>query len=78
MYSSEPSSVAPTTSEHPSFEAKRKCGHEYKVSTCLHLLVKDVHNLPKGLRIIVNFDKHHASIGEMARLLVGVCGQIGH
>ncbi|XP_025678590.2 uncharacterized protein [Arachis hypogaea] len=49
-----------------------KCGiDEYEASTRLHLLVKDVHNLPEGLRIVVNFDKHHAVIGEAARLLAG-------
>ncbi|RYR53336.1 hypothetical protein Ahy_A06g028391 [Arachis hypogaea] len=36
----------------------------------LHLLVKDVHNLPEGLRIVVNFDQQHAVIGEAAKLLV--------
>ncbi|XP_072071872.1 uncharacterized protein [Arachis hypogaea] len=85
--SSEPSSVAPTISEHPS-EPKRKRGREsrhywtvdaideYENSTRLHLLVKDVHNLPEGLRIVVNFDRQHAAIGEAARLLAGVCGQL--
>ncbi|XP_020972966.1 uncharacterized protein LOC110269463 [Arachis ipaensis] len=85
--SSEPSSVAPTISEHPS-EPKRKRGHEskhywtidaideYEDSTRLHLLAKDVHNLTEGLRIVVNFDKHHAAIGEAAGLLAGVCGQL--
>ncbi|RYR12462.1 hypothetical protein Ahy_B04g070005 [Arachis hypogaea] len=73
--SSEPSSVAPTISEHPS-EPKRKCGREskhywivdaideYEDSTRLHLLAKDVHNLREGLRIVVNFDKHHAAKGR--------------
>nr|XP_029146564.1 uncharacterized protein LOC112727454 isoform X2 [Arachis hypogaea] len=85
--SSEPSSVAPTISEHPS-EPKRKRGREsrhywtvdaideYENSTRLHLLVKDVHNLPEGLRIVVNFDRQHAAIGEAAGLLAGVCGQL--
>ncbi|RYQ90622.1 hypothetical protein Ahy_B09g096672 isoform A [Arachis hypogaea] len=85
--SSEPSSVAPTISEHPS---EPKCKHgreskhywtvdaidEYKDSTRLHLLAKDVHNLPEGLCIVVNFYKHHAAIGEAAGLLAGVCGQL--
>ncbi|KAL4287278.1 hypothetical protein AHAS_Ahas19G0170200 [Arachis hypogaea] len=80
--SSEPSSVAPTISEHPS---EPKCKHgreskhywtvdaidEYKDSTRLHLLAKDVHNLPEGLCIVVNFYKHHAAIGEAAGLLAG-------
>nr|XP_029143997.1 uncharacterized protein LOC112701408 [Arachis hypogaea] len=85
--SSEPSSVAATIFEHPS-EPKRKRGRESKHywtvdaidehgdSTRLHLLVKDVHNLPEGLRIVVNFDKDYAAIGEAARLLAGVCGQL--
>ncbi|RYR53131.1 hypothetical protein Ahy_A06g028092 [Arachis hypogaea] len=30
LYPSKPSSVAPTTSERPSFEARRKRGHEFK------------------------------------------------
>ncbi|KAL4287237.1 hypothetical protein AHAS_Ahas19G0166100 [Arachis hypogaea] len=80
--SSEPSSVAPTISEHPS-EPKRKRGREskhywtvdaideYEDSIRLDLLAKDVHNFPEGLRIVVNFDKYHAVIGEAARLLVG-------
>ncbi|XP_057760608.1 uncharacterized protein LOC130980982 [Arachis stenosperma] len=85
--SSEPSSVASTISNHPS-EPKRKRGREsnhywtvdaieeYEDRTCLHLLVKNVHNLSKGLRIVVNFDKQHAAIGEAAGLLAGVCGQL--
>ncbi|XP_029152337.2 uncharacterized protein [Arachis hypogaea] len=40
------------------------------------LLVKDVHNLPEGLRIVVNFDRQHAAIGEAAGLLAGICGQL--
>ncbi|XP_052112625.1 uncharacterized protein LOC127744554 [Arachis duranensis] len=85
--SSEPSSVAATIFEHPS-EPKRKRGREskhywtvdaideHRDSTRLHLLVKDVHNLPEGLRIVVNFDKDYAAIGEAAGLLAGVCGQL--
>ncbi|XP_025702875.1 uncharacterized protein [Arachis hypogaea] len=85
--SSEPSSVAPTISNHPS-EPKHKRGREsnhywtvdaieeYEDSTRLHLLVRNVHNLPEGLRIVVNFDKQHAVIGEAAGLLAGVCGQL--
>ncbi|RYR15536.1 hypothetical protein Ahy_B04g072333 [Arachis hypogaea] len=80
-------SAASNSSEHPS-EPKRKRGREskhywtidaideYGASTRLHLLVKDVHNLPEGLRIVVTFDKHHAAIGEAAGLLAGVCGQL--
>ncbi|XLS97658.1 hypothetical protein HN51_040393 [Arachis hypogaea] len=85
--SSEPSSVAPTISEHPS-EPKRKRGREskhywtvdaideYEDTTRLHLLVKDVHNLLESLRIVVNFDRQHAAVGEAAGLLAGVCGQL--
>ncbi|RYR59523.1 hypothetical protein Ahy_A05g025416 isoform A [Arachis hypogaea] len=85
--SSEPSSVAPTIYEHPS-EPKRKHGREsknywtvdaideHKDSTCLHLLAKDVHNFPEGLHIVINFDRHHAAIGEAAGLFAGVCGQL--
>ncbi|XP_052118967.1 uncharacterized protein LOC127739728 [Arachis duranensis] len=87
LNSSEPSSVAPTISEHPS-EPKRKRGREskhywtvdaideFENSTRLHLLVKDVHNLPEGLCIVVNFDRQHAAIGEAAGLLAGICGQL--
>ncbi|RYR09883.1 hypothetical protein Ahy_B05g078310 [Arachis hypogaea] len=85
--SSRDKSAASNSSEHPS-EPKRKRGREskhywtidaideYGASTRLHLLVKDVHNLPEGLRIVVTFDKHHAAIGEAAGLLAGVCGQL--
>ena len=38
--------------------------------------MKDVHNLPEGLRIVVNFDRQHAAIGEATGLLAGVCGQL--
>ncbi|XP_020967490.1 uncharacterized protein LOC107615364 [Arachis ipaensis] len=87
LYYSKPSSIAPTTSEHPP-EARHKCGREskhywtidaideYEVSTRLHLLLKDVHNFPEGLHIVVNFDKLHATIGEAIGLLTGVCGQL--
>ncbi|XP_057723914.1 uncharacterized protein LOC130939866 [Arachis stenosperma] len=80
--SSEPSSVAAIISEYPS-KPKRKRGREskhywtvdaideYGDSTRLHLLVKDVHNLPEGLRIVVNFDKDYAAIREAAGLLAG-------
>ncbi|RYQ96123.1 hypothetical protein Ahy_B08g091665 [Arachis hypogaea] len=50
--------------------------HEYEDSTRLHLLAKDVHNLPEGLHIVVNFDKDHAAIEEVAGLFAGVCGQL--
>ncbi|XP_025670234.1 uncharacterized protein [Arachis hypogaea] len=49
---------------------------EYEDSTRLHLLAKDVHNLPEGLHIVVNFDKDHAAIEEVAGLFAGVCGQL--
>ncbi|XP_052113777.1 uncharacterized protein LOC107474399 [Arachis duranensis] len=49
---------------------------EYENSIHLHLLVKDVHNLPEGLRIVVNFDRQHVAIGEAAVLLAGICGQL--
>ncbi|KAL4306370.1 hypothetical protein AHAS_Ahas16G0171500 [Arachis hypogaea] len=80
--SSRDKSAASNSSEHP-FKPKRKRGREskhywtvdaideYGASTRLHLLVKDVHNLPEGLRIVVTFDKHHAAIGEAAGLLAG-------
>ncbi|XLS94021.1 hypothetical protein HN51_070029, partial [Arachis hypogaea] len=49
---------------------------EYKDTTRLHLLAKDMHNFSEGLRIVVNFDKQHVAIGEAAGLLAGVCGQL--
>ncbi|RYR78371.1 hypothetical protein Ahy_A01g003147 [Arachis hypogaea] len=85
--SSELSSVAPTISKHPS-ESKRKHEreskyywtidviNEYEVSTHLHLLVKDVHNLPEVLCIVVNFDKHYATIRKAVGLFAGVFGQL--
>jgi hypothetical protein len=37
-------------------------------------MVKDINNLPDGLRVIVDFDDQHSPIGEAAGLLSGVCG----
>ncbi|MED6197321.1 hypothetical protein PIB30_055558 [Stylosanthes scabra] len=86
--SSRTSSMAPTTTSEDSSGARRKGGREskrywkvqaideYGVETEEHLLAKDVHNLAERLRIIVNFDKYHAAIGEAAGLLAGVCGQL--
>ncbi|MED6205439.1 hypothetical protein PIB30_017664 [Stylosanthes scabra] len=59
--SSRTSSTDPTTSEDSSGARRKRA-----------LLAKDVHNLAEGLRIIVNFHKKHASIGEAAGLLAGV------
>ncbi|RYQ92379.1 hypothetical protein Ahy_B09g098591 isoform A [Arachis hypogaea] len=58
------------------YREKLSYPYEYENSTRLHLLAKDVHNFPEGLRIVVNFDKHHATIGEAAGLLAGVYGQL--
>ncbi|RYR08920.1 hypothetical protein Ahy_B05g076806 [Arachis hypogaea] len=65
-----------TAAASSSRDKSAAAANEYGASTCLHLLAKDVHNLPEGLRIVVTFDKHHAAIGEAAGLLAGVCGQL--
>ncbi|QCE11861.1 hypothetical protein DEO72_LG10g3099 [Vigna unguiculata] len=38
--------------------------------------VKDAHNLPNGLRVVVNYDDKYQPIGEASGLLAGVCGQL--
>ena len=38
--------------------------------------VRDAHNLPNGLRVVVNYDDNFQPIGEASGLLVGVCGQL--
>ncbi|RYR03550.1 hypothetical protein Ahy_B06g082589 [Arachis hypogaea] len=60
-----------TAAASSSRDKSAAAANEYGASTRLHLLVKDVHNLPEGLRIVVTFDKHHAAIGEAAGLLAG-------
>ncbi|QHN77242.1 uncharacterized protein DS421_19g650960 [Arachis hypogaea] len=67
LYYSKPSSIAPTTSEHPP-EARHKCGRESKHYWTIDAI--------EGLHIVVNFDKLHATIGEAIGLLTGVCGQL--
>nr|XP_009757369.1 PREDICTED: uncharacterized protein LOC104210226 isoform X1 [Nicotiana sylvestris]XP_009757370.1 PREDICTED: uncharacterized protein LOC104210226 isoform X1 [Nicotiana sylvestris] len=47
-----------------------------QVIKTIRLKVKDVHNLDKGLRIIVEFDEYHAAIGKSAGLIAGVLGQL--
>ncbi|OIT26536.1 hypothetical protein A4A49_41017 [Nicotiana attenuata] len=49
---------------------------ERQVIKTIRLKVKDVHNLDKGLRIIVEFDEYHAAIGKSAGLIAGVLGQL--
>ena len=38
--------------------------------------VKDAHNLPNRLRVVVNYDDNFQPIGEASGLLAGVCGQL--
>jgi len=47
---------------------------EHGVSQKLKVKVKDAHNLPNGLRVVVNYDDKYQPIGEASGLLVGVCG----
>ncbi|XP_070028365.1 uncharacterized protein [Nicotiana sylvestris] len=49
---------------------------ERQVIKAIRLKVKDVHNLDKGLHIIVEFDEYHAAIGKLAGLIAGVLGQL--
>jgi len=42
----------------------------------LKVKVKDAHNLPSKLRVVVNYDDKYKPIGEASGLLVGVCGQL--
>ncbi|XP_019242515.1 PREDICTED: uncharacterized protein LOC109222644 [Nicotiana attenuata] len=49
---------------------------KHQVIKTIRLKVKDVHNLDKGLRIIVEFDEYYAAIGKSASLIAGVLGQL--
>ncbi|XAR56122.1 hypothetical protein NMG60_11036464 [Bertholletia excelsa] len=40
------------------------------------LKVNDVFNLSPQMRVLVHFDEYLSSIGEVAELLAGVCGQM--
>lgn len=42
----------------------------------LKVKVKDVHNLPNGLRVVVNYDDRYQPIGEASGLLARVCGLV--
>jgi len=42
----------------------------------MKLKVRDAHNLPSGIRVVVNYDDNFHPIGEACGLLVGVCGQL--
>ncbi|XP_068464843.1 uncharacterized protein [Phaseolus vulgaris] len=46
------------------------------VSQKLKVKVRDAHNLPTGLRVVVNYDDNFQPIGEASGLLAGVCGQL--
>lgn len=45
---------------------------KHQVTKKIRLKVKDVHNLDKGLRIIVEFDEYDAAIGKSAGLIAGI------
>jgi len=42
----------------------------------LKVKVRDAHNLPAGLRVVVNYDDKYQPIREASDLLAGVCGQL--
>ncbi|QCD83149.1 hypothetical protein DEO72_LG2g3492 [Vigna unguiculata] len=48
----------------------------YKITQSLKVKVKDVHNLPIGLRVVVNYDDRYQPIREASGLLAGVCGHV--
>ncbi|XP_027941099.1 uncharacterized protein LOC114194890 [Vigna unguiculata] len=50
--------------------------NEDGVSKNLKVKVKDAHNLPNGLRVVVNYDDKYQPIGEASGFLAGVCGQL--
>jgi len=47
-----------------------------EVSQKLKVKVKDAHNLPNELRVVVNYDDKFQPIGEASGLLVGLCRQL--
>ncbi|KAL2321267.1 hypothetical protein Fmac_030236 [Flemingia macrophylla] len=49
---------------------------DHGVTQKLKVKVKDVHNLPCGLHIVVDYDERFQAIGEASGLLTGVCGQL--
>ena len=42
----------------------------------MKLRVRDAHNLPSGIRVVVDYDNNFQSIGEACGLLAGVCRQL--
>ena len=38
--------------------------------------VRDAHNLPNGLKVVVNYDDKYQPIGEASDLLARACGQL--
>jgi len=42
----------------------------------MKLKVRDAHNLPSGIRVVVNYDDNFQPIGEACGFLAGVCGQL--
>ncbi|XP_068483278.1 uncharacterized protein [Phaseolus vulgaris] len=75
-----PQSAQPHTLE---FEAERVAPKKADIQTTIDehgvtqktkLKVRDAHNLPIGIRVVVNYDDNFQPIGEACGLLAGVCG----
>jgi len=49
---------------------------EHGHAQSLKVKVKDVHNLPVGLRVVVNYDDRYQPIGEASGLLAAVCEHV--
>ncbi|KAK7357023.1 hypothetical protein VNO80_16304 [Phaseolus coccineus] len=49
---------------------------EHGVTQKMKLKVRDAHNLPSGIRVVVDYDDNFQPIGEACGLLAGVCGQL--
>jgi len=49
---------------------------EEGVTQKLKVKVRDAHNFPIGLRVVVNYDDKCQPIREASGLLAGVCGQL--
>ncbi|XP_057444289.1 uncharacterized protein LOC130736473 [Lotus japonicus] len=47
---------------------------EHNIIKTLKLRAKEIHDVPDGLRIIVDFDEHYRPVGNAAGLLASVCG----
>ncbi|XP_068498196.1 uncharacterized protein [Phaseolus vulgaris] len=49
---------------------------EHGVTQKMKLKVRDAHNLPSGIRVVVDYDDNFQPIREACGLLAGVCGQL--